>query len=290
MKSRRAILLAQMLLIMTGRVYGQTQHDTGAIDRAVISKVWSQFQIHSKVVRRVDLTQPFHTRSQWSLLVAKQPDAESSAVDGAGNQIGAVSVCFVQNSRPDCSEKLFEKEKPFNSGDSTPRFYELFASEVVFSGPEKTLPLLKIKTCSTRGANGNCVVFTFLIDYDRKADRFRVVFSNSTSRNNNQETRFVENGPLLGSIIVVDPTNNAPFTYFVEVYQRVSGADYSRVLKYRGRTGYGDGNLLAVIDSEMPQILSRLGFWKPGDALPVPPHMPAGCKRLVMRKGVEWCE
>ena len=65
---------------------------------------------------------------------------------------------------------------------------------------------------------------------------------------------------------------------------------YSRTLKYRGHTGYNDGNPLAVIDSEMPETLRQLGLWKTGDALPVPPLMPGGCTRLVMRKGVEWCE
>jgi len=141
-----------------------------------------------------------------------------------------------------------------------------------------------------RGVNGNCLVSTFLFAYDRKADKFRVVFFNMTGRNNNEETRFVENGPMLGSIVVAYPTNNAPFTYFVEVYKRMSDSDYSRVLKYRGKTGYGDGNPLAVIDSEMPETLRRLGLWKTGDPLPVPPRMPRGCTRLVMRKGVEWCE
>jgi hypothetical protein len=108
-------------------------------------------------------------------------------------------------------------------------------------------------------------------------------------RNNNQEARFVEKGPLLGSVVVAYPTNDAPFTYFVEVYKRGSESEYSQVLSYRGNTHYGDGNPLAVIDSEMPETLQRLGLWKTGDPLPVPPRMPRGC-RLVMRKGVEWCE
>ena len=140
------------------------------------------------------------------------------------------------------------------------------------------------------GANGNCGVSTFPFSYDRKAERFRVVFFNMMSRNNNQEARFVEIGPLLGSVIVAYPTNDAPFAYFVEIYKRMSDSEYSQVLRYRGNTRYGDGNPLAVIDSEMPESLRRLGLWKTGDALPVPPSMPRGCARLVMRKGVEWCE
>jgi hypothetical protein len=75
-----------------------------------------------------------------------------------------------------------------------------------------------------------------------------------------------------------------------EVYKRLSDSEYSRVLKYRGHTGYGDGNPLAVIDSEMPETLRQLGLWKIGDELPVQSRMPGRCTRLVIRKGVEWCE
>lgn len=293
MESRYAAILAATLILVASGVDAQTRLDVTAIDQAVISKLSVQFGIHSKVVTHLDLTQPFQTRSPWALVVAKQPDEESSVEDGAGNRIGAVSFCFVENGDPDCSEetllaKYREEKVSFVPGE--PTFHELLASDVVFSGQGKTLPLLKIKSCMNRGANGNCGVSTFLFAYDRKADGFRVVFFNMTGRNNNEETRLVESGPLLGRVIVASPTSDAPFTYFVDVYKRTSDSAYSRELRYRGHTGYGDGNPLAVIDSEMPETLRRLGLWKPGDALPVPPRMPGACTRLVMRNGVEWCE
>jgi hypothetical protein len=292
MKSRYAVIFAATSMLVAGGV-AQTHLDTTAIDQAVISKLSAQFGINSKVIVHLDLTQTFQTRSRWILVAAKQPDEESSVEDGAGNRIGAVSLCFVENEEPDCSEDMFlakyrEEKVSFVSGE--PIFYELFASDVVFSGPGRTLPLLRIKSCMNRGANGNCGVSTFLFAYDRKAERFRVVFFNIMGRNNNQEARFVENGPLLGSVVVAYPTDDPPFTYFVEVYRPISDGEYSRVLRYRGHTGYGDGNPLAVIDSEMPETLRRLGLWKAGDALPVPANMPRGCVRLVMRKSVEWCE
>jgi hypothetical protein len=292
-KSTYAAIVAAVLILVTGDVDAQTHLDTTEIDQAVISKLSAQFGINSKVIAHLDLTQPFQTKSRWSLVAAKQPDEESSVEDGAGNRIGAVSLCFVENDEPDCSEEMFlakyrEETIRFDSGPGP--FYELLASDVVFSGPGRTLPLLSIKTCTTLGANGNCGVSTFLFAYDSKANRFPVVFFNMMGRNNNQEARFVENGPVLGSVIVAYPTNDAPFTYFVEVYKRISDTEYSRVLRYRGNTRYGDGNPLAVIDSEMPETLRRQGLWKTGDALPVPPRMPRGCTRLVMRKGVEWCE
>jgi hypothetical protein len=292
-RSKYAVIFAAVLIFATAGVDAQTHLDTTAIDRAVISKLSAEFGINSKVITHLDLTKPFQTKSRWSLVTAKQPDEESSAEDGAGEREGAISLCFVENDEPDCSEELFlaklrEEKISFDSGPGP--FYELFASDVVFAGPGRTLPLLTIKSCTLRGANGNCGVSTFLFAYDRRAERFRVVFFNMMGRNNNQEARFVENGLLLGSEIVAYPTNDAPFTYFVEVYKRSSDGAYSRVLSYRGNTGYGDGNRLAVIDSQMPETLRRLGLWKTGDVLPVPPSMPGGCTRLVMRKGVEWCE
>jgi hypothetical protein len=293
MKSTYAAIFVATLIFVAGGVEAQTQLDATEIDQAVISKLSAQFGINSKVIAHLDLTRPFQTKSRWSLVAAKQPDEESSAEDGAGNRRGAISLCFVENHEPDCSEEMFlakYREEKISFDSKPGPFYELFASDVVFSGPGRTLPLLRIKSCTIGGANGNCGVSTFLFAYDRNAERFRVVFFNMMGRNNNQEARFVENGPLLDSVIVAYPTNDAPFTYFVEVYKRMSDSEYSRMLRYRGNTRYGDGNPLAVIDSEMPGTLRRLGLWKTGDALPVPPRMPRGCTRLVMRKGVEWCE
>ena len=293
MKSRHVVIFAATLILVTRGVDAQTHLDTTVIDQAVISKLSAQFGIKSKVIVHLELTQTFQTKSRWSLVVAKQPDEESSVEDGGGNRIGAVSLCFVENDEPDCSEEMFlakyrEEKVSFVSGE--PTFHELIASDVVFSGPGGTLPLLKIKSCMNRGANGNCGVSTFLFAYDQKAERFHVVFFNMSGRNNNEETRVVENGPLLGSVIVAYPTSDAPFTYFVDVYKRTPDSEYSLALRYRGHTGYGDGNPLAVIDSEMPETLRRLGLWKTGDALPVPPRMPGECTLLVIGKGVEWCE
>jgi hypothetical protein len=293
MRSTHAVIVAATLIFVVRTTDAQTQSDRNPIDQAVIAKLSAQFGINSKAVVHLDLTRTFQTKSRWSFVAAKQPDEESNVEDGGGNRIGAISLCFVENDEPDCSEEMFQAKYrvakvSFVFGE--PTFHELIASDVVFSGPGRTLPLLRIKSCMNRGANGNCGVSTFLFAYDRKADRFRVVFFNLTGRNNNQETRLVEKGPLLGGVVVSYPTDDPPFTYFVEVYSRIAGGEYSRVLKYRGNTGYGDGNPLAVIDSEMPETLRRLGLWKTGDALPVPPSMLRGCTRLVMRKGVEWCE
>jgi len=84
----------------------------------------------------------------------------------------------------------------------------------------------------------------------------------------------VEGGPLQGDMIVDYPTEHAPYTYWVEVYRAGKSGRHFRVLRYRGRTGYSDGNPLAVADSEMPEILRHLGLWQPGDTLAVSAHLP----------------
>lgn len=288
----RAVLCATTWIIAAAS-NAQSPGNTRAIDRTVISQLSSLFQIKSKVTAHLDLTQTFQTKSRWMLVTAKQPDETSSAVSGADERMGAISLCFVNDDKVDCSEEIFSAQYPAkriaSDARRAPHYYELHKSDIVFSGPQQSSPLLRIKTCSISGATGNCEVATFLFDYDRSADKFRVVFFNLTGRNNNEECRLIEDGVLRGRVIAVNPTPNAPFGYFVEVYKRGADGRYAQVLRYRSKTRYGDGNPLAVIDSEMPETLHRLGLWNPGDALPVPPRMPRGCTRLVMRNGVEWC-
>jgi hypothetical protein len=295
-----AAAVAATLMLASGGTSLKQVVGTAEIDQAVTSKLSTLYGINSKIIAHVDLTKPFGTTSRWTLVIGKQPDEESTTEDGAGSPRGTISACFVKNAEPDCSEAMFLEEYQEQRTTLSPGrrpFYELIANDVVYSGPGKTMPLLMMKACTTPGgANGNCGVATFLFDYDRKADRFQSVFFNVTGRNNNEETRFVEARPLLGAVIIAEPFSGTPrpranpYAYSVEVYKRNVAGIYARVLSYRGGTSYGDGNPLAVIDSEMPETLRRLGLWKVGDPLPIPKLMPATCKRLVMRKGVEWCE
>jgi len=261
------------------------------VDKSVTSQL-ALSGMNAKLKMQLDLTMPFSTKSQWALVVAKQPDEDSENEDGAGNRIGAVIYCFVKNSNPDCSESMFlaklkQAGKTFYDGERP--FYTHFASSVLYPESENSSPLLWIKACTYTNGDGDCGISTFLFAYDQTSDNFRIVFFNVTGRNQNQETRFIEHGLLAGHVIAVYPTGEAPYRYHVEVYKRGAIGDYEQILKYRGKTGYNDGNPLAVIDSQMLETLRRLGLWKTTDALPVPPKMPAACTRLVMRKNVEWC-
>lgn len=254
------------------------------IDRVVVAAIPAWQGKPAEVLDRLDLSEPFATVSQWTLVVALDPDP--SAMPGFTDP-GALAVCLVKTLAVECSEKY----GPTKTYPWTNTAYVLRTAKVVHAGARENAPLLLLQTCSTSGMNGNCDIRTVLYAYSRAADRFHPVFVNDTrGSNNNQDARFVEYGPLRGDAIVNYPTDHAPYAYWIEVYARRGVGDYTRILRYRGHTGYGDGNVLAVADSEMPEILRRLGKWQLGDALPVPPQSPKGCGRLILRRGVEWCD
>lgn len=73
------------------------------------------------------------------------------------------------------------------------------------------------------------------------------------------------------------PTAIAPALTLAQTYRQIQ--------RYRSATLYGDGNGLGVIDSEMPNIRRRLGVWRPGMTLPLPPH----CPRLHLVRTALWC-
>lgn len=133
--------------------------------------------------------------------------------------------------------------------------------------------------------DGDQVVGTQLYAYDRGRGSFALVYSHRTACNNNQEIRFIAEGPLQGGIVSVEPTRDAPFGYWVSV-DRLTTHAYQEVLRYRSATTYGDGNPLAVIDAEMPNIQRRMGLWKAGMPLPLPKH---DCPSPHLVKSVLWC-
>jgi hypothetical protein len=139
----------------------------------------------------------------------------------------------------------------------------------------------------TSGANN---LSTTIWTYDHRADEFIVALETQSSRNRNDETRIVTLGPLAGDVILSIAGNRAPYQYRIAVYRLTKAGRYSKVLSYAGQSKYADGNSLAVIDAEMPEILRRLHLWNKGDALPVPARMHSNCSALNLRKGIEWCD
>lgn len=258
------------------------------VEQAVIDALPTWQGKKPQVIDYLDLTQPFATTSPWALVVAQDsgPPAEPDLEDR-----GPIAICLVKALTPLCSgtSRLYPTQWPgAPSWYSQP--YHLLEARVVYAGSGRSKPLLLAATCSGHGGDGNCNIETMLYQYERSRDRFREVFANSSGgSNNNQAARFVEHGSLQGDMIVDAPTDNAPYGYWIEVFSQHRSGRYERILKYRSHTGYCDGNPLPVADSEMPEIMERLGVWKLGDPLPIPMHEPSDCGRLVMRHGEEWC-
>ena len=255
------------------------------VDRSVIAALSHQAATKPKVISHVDLTEPFATATQWTFVAVQ--DGSQPAPDDFEDH-GPILLCLVKATSSDCSLHLYQHVRSDGRSFDTP--YHLSSGKVVYANQDKSSPLLFLQVCGAEGPNGNCGIATALYRYERGADRFVRVFLNLTGRNNNQNTRFVESGPLQGNVIVDVPTENAPYGYWIEVYRANEAGQYAQILRYRSRTHYGDSNPLAVADSEMPEILSHFGLWKAGDPLPVPAHMPKGCTQLYMRLSEEWCK
>jgi len=254
------------------------------VDRSVIAVLAHQGVTKPKVISHIDLTEPFGTATQWTFVAVQDGGKPKEDFEDHG----PIFLCLVKAASPDCALHFYQQVNSDMPDIDMP--YHLFAGNIVYAIQNKSNPLLFVKVCGEQGFNGNCGIATALYRYDKGTDRFNRVFLNLTGRNNNQATRFVESGPLQGYVIIDNPTENAPYTYWIEVYRAEDSGQYGRILRYRGLTGYSDGNPLAVADSEMPGILHRLGLWKPGDPLPVPDRLPQGCIHLFMRHGEEWCK
>ena len=231
-------------------------------------------------IATVELARPFGARSPWRLVATQGPATEDYGGDPAP---GAIQLCLQKGARP-CALDLTPPLTP--SGQGWEPHYLSFAKPVYPKG-KAAAPLLMVVTASLHAGDGGQLVATQLFTYDRAADRFERVFARSVGTNNNEEVRFVTSGPLAGDVISAEPTEKAPFGYWIEVDAPMGADAYKSVLRYRSATRYGDGNPLAVIDSEMPNTLERLGRWKPGAPLP----LPAGaCPNPHLVKTALWCK
>jgi hypothetical protein len=162
----------------------------------------------------------------------------------------------------------------------------LEAAKVLYPRGPMAAPLLHVQVGSLPSGNGNQQRATEILVYRPREHRFAIVFHEEVGLNNNEEVRYVSSGPLKGSMLVANSPYGPPFSYVLTVHRLTPDYRYKRVLRYRSATRYGDGNQLAVIDSEMPNILRRLGLWHPGQPLP----LPAGrCPRPRLVNWALWC-
>ncbi len=286
----RGRLLAALLLLSCRQALvaqSATRFSAAKVDKATVASLPTRHARTARIIAHVDLTRPFATRTQWTFVAASLPGSRRNAAGETVRNWG-VAVCFVDGLTPRCGFPMPGKEsRLYRFGAAV----HLYVAKVVFAGANGRNPLLLVKTFGAYGGDGGHAIYTQVFAYDGLRNRFKLIFSNGTGSNNNQETRFVRSGPLRGDIIVARPTQSAPFAYWISVYTWNAQHPYShRTLRFRSATRYGDGNSLAVIDSEMPDILERFGKWKPGDPLPAPQYLPRWCGRpFFIRRGEEWC-
>lgn len=238
--------------------------------------------------RKLDLAKPFHARSAWRLVVTEGPRTKDY---GDNEGPGALTLCLHKGAAGPCLSDPVTL--PLN-GAPTPDYavawepHYLKTAKIVYPRGQDAAPLLLIVTGSLYSGDGDQVVSTQLIAYDASKDTFHRIFGQSTGRNNNEEIRFVADGPLRGSVISAEPQDRLPYGYWMVVKELNAAGEYRQMLRYRSATRYNDGNRLAVIDSEMPNIESRLGLWKPGDPLPLPSGK--SCRKPTLRHTELWCD
>lgn len=238
---------------------------------------------------QLDLAQAFHARSAWRLVLTEGSGVKDYADNDAP---GALTLCLRKGpAKPCVSDPVTPPLAATPHGDPAWEPHYLFSAKLVYPQGSKAAPLLLIVTGSLNSGDGDQIVATQLVAYDPRQDVFRSVYAKSVGHNNNQEVRFITKGPLQGGIISAEPQEHAPYGFWVVVSRLTPAGAYRQALRYRSATLYNDGNTLAVIDSEMPNIESRLGLWRPGQPLPTPDVTGDGkpCLKPTLRHTELWC-
>lgn len=240
-----------------------------------------------RTIATIDLMRPFATRTPWRFTARQGPDVpdEIGSTDPADLVPGRISLCLSRSGGP-CLPSLAHHPLAI-PGDNVgffddPHFLEVSA----IVRPRAGQPLLLLRFASVHSGDNDQRVGTALLGYDRAHDRFELAYRRLVGRNRNDEVRYIDSGPLAGAVISAEPTGDAPFGYWIIVNRLSAGSTYRPVLRYRSATHYQDGNPLAVIDSEMPNIERRLGLWHSGEPLPLPT---GGCAQPHLVGMELWC-
>ena len=241
------------------------------------------------VISDIDLSKPFATRAPWRFTATQGPDIEDPTYGPDEKERGVIQLCLRASGSAACDPVLHSSWTSINPDvHEYDDLHYLRAAQIVRLPGAARQPLLWVQGASVHSGDGGQLISTQVLAYRPPQDRFFRVYERQTGSNGNEETRFIAGGPLSGDIISVEPTSNAPFGYWVSVSASKAAGAYHQVLRYRSATHYNDGNALAVIDSEMPNIQKRLGLWKPGQPIPTPAGKP--CPKPTLRHTELWCE
>ena len=234
------------------------------------------------VIANIDLSKPFATRSAWRLVATQDPPT-ADILSQDEDAPGPVHLCLRKAAQTSCATRL-DPTPPGRDELWVPHFLEV--AKVVSPRGRSSAPLVLLQTASVHSGDGDQVVYRQILAYRRDSDRFEQIYSHYTGRNRNEDVRLLTSGPLAGAVISAEPTENAPFGFWMTVSALTPAYTYRQVLRYRSATHYGDGNPLAVIDSEMPNIEMRLGLWRPGSPLPLPA---SACPKPRLVHMELWC-
>ena len=215
----------------------------------------------------IDLSKPFATHSAWRFLATQDAPIDDPTGFPDDKVPGAIHLCLRKTPSAPCDPQLKGTVADPAKDELFSAPHDLKAQVVRGSSGQ---PLLFVQAGSVHSGDGDQLVLTQVLAYRSSQDQFVRVYEHVTGRNNNQEVRYIAAGPLKGDIVSAEPTQDAPFGFWVSVNAPSAGGGFNQVLRYRSATRYGDGNPLAVIDSEMPNMAQRLGVWRAGSPLPLP--------------------
>jgi len=219
-----------------------------AIDSAALAAFSATRHKPGSVIFHLDLTKPFATRTPWTFVAVQGPAEQNLFDDNKYTSAGQIALCLVHDRAPDCTGPTFSRLEantpPTWAND--PDYYHELAARIVFPVGAGKRPLLLLAAHSLPGDDGDEEASTFILAYDNGTDRFAGLLAYANDTNNNAAARLIESGPLSGDVIADEPTSDAPFTYFVTLYRSYNGSPYKRLLQYRSKTGYGDGNPLGM--------------------------------------------
>jgi hypothetical protein len=238
-----------------------------------------------RVIARTDLSKPFHLPPGASFTATQGPPATDPI--GLEQQVpGQIHLCVRSSTSGSCSPVLDNGLAFAEPPDLYSTIHFLDLAELVYPRGAASAPLLHLQFGSLHSVDNGQRRAVDMLAYRTTEHRFEIVFHEQFGHNHNEEVRYIASGPLRGDIISASPTENAPYGYWVTVNRLTPSYHYRQVLRYRSATHYNDGNRLAVIDSEMPNILRRLGLWRPGEPLPLPR---SGCADPRLVKTELWC-
>lgn len=234
------------------------------------------------LISSIDLSQAIGAKSNWRFMALQGPRSmDPMTLD----QIpGKIRLCVTRDGGASCLPDLDHvlRLSPGDDEYSTVRY--LNDVRIVHPRAGRTLVLMQVG--SRHSGNGDQRLATVALAYDHAGDSFTIVYEKQVGKNNNQEIRYIAEGSLTGAIISAEPTSDAPFAFWITVDRLGPTGRYKQVLRYRSATRYGDGNTLAVIDSEMPDILQKLNLWHPGMKPPLPA---GGCAKPRLVREELWC-